>query len=222
MRKTLVVGLVVGMVAGSLIGPAEAKKKKKKPKSPPPAAVPVDVNFYLRNESTACAEADLKLSVVDGDDNANCGSAFSGPGNEVLVRAGQEPETIVYTAADGLPFVLNAAKPITGMIGVGSFCCRTSNTGFPGPTTLVLKLTGSVGGETKDIATASVAYTAAPTPSVQEVKFEMKVDAALDRAQVASMQLALHNQGVAPLHGFYMTDDPASFFTISTLQPPPA
>ncbi len=221
MKKTLITALVLGLVVGSLALPAEAKKKKKKP-----VPVQTPATFYLRQvEGTACGdEGAYFLSRTDAPDTGSaCGSAYYGIPNDAADLA----EPTVYPATDGIPFTLDATKEITGLIGVKS---RTGLVGNPvdgstvrspvaygaGNTTLNVTISGTTGGEVKQIGTAAVDYAVVPGTDLYEGEFTIQPLADLDKAVFTTLDISLYNSGDSVFHGFYTTDDPASNFTVGT------
>lgn len=217
-RRSVALIAVAAMVFAISAAPAIAGKRKK-----PPAPTPVDLTFWLRNQTNpaACTEEALQLLLSDGPDTGSCGSAFSGPVNEILFQAGDEPSGITYQAAEGLPFLLDASKEIKGTIVVSTHRGNAANTMVgpsAGPTTFVITLTGTINGESKVIAEGSYDYTVTPDKQYVPVEIALKPDAALDKQSVTTLELTMYNRGVAPLHGFYKTEDPASSFTIGALE----
>lgn len=214
MKRAFFVSLMVAVVATSLLGPAEAAKKKKKPK-PPPAPVQTDATYFLRRDGDDCANpAHLFLSLIDAEDidPASCGSSNYG------LRAplgGADPRTYGTRDGDGAPVVLDATKDITGMIGVKSQSQQGVIRWGAGNTTLNIQLVGVTAGEEKTIAASTVDYDVMPSADmnqIYEVEFTMKPDAALDKATFTALNLTLFNSGNSVHHGFYTTDNPASYF----------
>lgn len=218
MKRAFAVSMMVAVVATSLLGPAEAAKKKKPRKPPAPAPVQVDATFFLRRDGECGTEGVTFLSVVDAPDvdASSCGSSNYG----IPAEAGQEALPISYSTreADGIPVTLDATKDITGMIGVKSrSASAVEGVGARfgvGETTLNVELTGTTGGEVKTIGTAAVDYQVQPggLDQIYEVEFTIKPEAALDKAVFTGLTLTLHNSGSSFSHGFYTTDNPASYF----------
>lgn len=238
MKKTLVAGIVVALVAGCLLAPATAAKKKKPKKPKPPVVVePVqtDVTYFLRRSDCTGDAAETTLSIVDGPDEEGdeCGALESGIATEAMLTAGQDPpavgtpagdvdagpDRVVWTAEDGVPFVLDATKEIAGTIHTTSFCCdaEQAQAGVSaGSAKLNVLLTGTVDGAAKPIGETTVEFTLTPATYTYAIDFKIKADAALDKASFTSLELTLTNRGVSYLNGFYSVDDPASSFTIGT------
>jgi hypothetical protein len=223
MKRAFAVSLMVAVVATSLLGPAEAAKKKK-PKPPaPPAPVQVDATYFLRRDGDTCEDASLFLSLVDAEDvdPGSCGNWTFGvlaPHLETL------PMNYATRGVDGVPVTLDATKEITGLIGVKSTTSvPVANQSLPirwgvGKTTLNVELIGVTADGEKTIGTAAVDYDVTPGDANQkfEVEFTMKPDAALDKMVFTALTLRLHNSGNSVGHGFYTTDNPASFFKMGT------
>ena len=221
MKRAFVVSLAVAVVATSLLGPAQAAKKKK-PKPPPPAPAPVqvDASYFLRRDGDDCANAShVFLSPTDAEDidSGSCGNNFYG----VLGDAAATTPMIYATReADGVPVTLDATKDITGLIGVKSKSEQATARLGVGITTLHIELIGVSDGAEKTIGTADVEYEVQPGDMAQiyEVEFVMKPDAALDKAVFTSLSLSLQNTGTSYNHGYYTTDNPASYFKMGTWQ----
>jgi hypothetical protein len=223
--------MAAGLIAGLMAAPADAQRRRQQPRP-----VPVEVDYFLRNDSDGCAEEDLELRLEEGSDGANCGSVFSGPVHAISTGLFGDgcalPEnpvtricTIVYTATEGIPFLLNANKEITGMIAVSSTVGVSA-----GPTQLVIVIRGTTDEEvaTEDdeegdeeegieIGRAEVDYIVGP--GIHEVEFEIEeIDSDLHRVKFETLTVELYNRGAAPLHGHYRVHDPASFITMPTIE----
>lgn len=220
MKRAFAVSLMVAVVATSLLGPAEAAKKKKKPK-PPPAPVQVDAQYFLRRDGECGVEGATYLSLVDAPDldATSCGNLFYGAPQRLPENGETTAPKISYTSrdGDGIPLTLDATKDVTGMIGVKSRSVAQGDQGIrigAGDATLNVELTGTTGGEEKVIGTAAVDYTVEPgtLDQIYEVEFTLKPDAALDKLAFTSVKLTIWNSGDSVAHGFYTTDNPASYF----------
>ncbi|MDQ3956964.1 MAG: hypothetical protein M3273_01445 [Actinomycetota bacterium] len=217
MKRALVVGLLTALVAGSLLGPAQAKKKK-----PPKPVVPVqvDLSYFLRRDGADCADpTHVFLSLTDAEDidPGSCGNNFYGVLGDA---AGTTPMVYATRDADGVPVTLDATKEITGLIGVKSKSEQATARLGVGITTLHIELIGVSNGAEKTIGTADVEYQVQPGDMTQvyEVEFVMKPDTALDKAVFTSLSLSLQNTGTSHNHGYYTTDNPASYFKIGAWQ----
>lgn len=189
LQKLVAVALVGGMVAGSLVG-AEAKKKKK------PKLVAKTSVFFLRN----LAECDLTamtLSRTDGEDT-DCYSPLNAAGS----AAGYVDH--VYTASDGVPFQLNAKKPLTGTITM-----RNGNSVGAGMAGVTLTLTGETGGEEATIATwESEAFPIVPA-AVHTLEYEAEIDKKLNKKKFTSLTLTVTPTGATVgLYGTVEHDGP--------------
>lgn len=226
MKRAFAVSLMVAMVAASLLGPAEAAKKKKpKPKPPAPAPVQADATFFLRRDGECGTEGATFISLVDAPDldELSCGNGYYGIPHETgAPPLAAAPVRYDSREADGVPVTLDATKDVTGMIGVKSQSANGQpiRTGI-GKATLNVEITGVTAGETKTIGTAEVEYDVMPSNDmnqIYEVEFTIKPDAALDKAQFTAISITLWNSGTSARHGFYTTDNPASFFKMGTWQ----
>lgn len=220
MKRIIAIALVGGLLGGLGFAPATAKKKKPKPKAKP-KPVAVDVNYYMRRADCGGDDDAISLSVVDGPDGGSgCGSAFAGAPNELFIQGGDSPSSYVWPAIDGIPLTLNTAKDITGEITVHSFSGAPTLPAPPytsaGQATLVVNLTGTTGGESKVIGTASNSYLVTPDKGTYTTEFKMTPDKALEKAVFTELQLETYVRGTTALHGFFELDDPASFITVPT------
>lgn len=221
MKKVLIVGLSLALVAGALIAPADAKKKKKK-KKPPVVTVPVQVDqtFFLRAQAEpACSEpTKFFLSVETAEDGAGaCGNLAFGLPTEALIAAEQdEGFEYVFAATDGVPFVLDAAKKISGVIGVSSFKGAAQNPGgvSAGLARLEIAIDGTTAEGSSALGNVVVEYVVTPDKGTYEVEFEMDVPAELDKKTLTGLSITLRNRGATVLHGFYTVDAPDSQFTV--------
>lgn len=219
-KKLVVVGLVAGLIVGSLGVSAEAKKKKKK------KPVPTPVNFYLQRvpEGSCAEEASFSLSVEPGEDNGACGDLLFGAPTEIGHQAGDDQFFTTpyrFPAADGVPFVLDATKPLTGTIAVYS-TTQAQGVPFPGPagagqTTLEVLVTGTSNGEAVEIGNAEVTYDVTPNSHPDPVSFEITLDETLNKATFTTLELTLWNRGTSVFHGHYGTGE-QSFITVPTIK----
>lgn len=212
MKKLLVVGLVAGLLFGAL-GPVDAAKRKRKPKP-----VAMDQKFFLHDNS--CDE-DNTLSLLDGPDNS-CWYVDSGILYDVFEGAGLlavEDLAQSWGAIDGVPLTLDATKPITGEVSTTSGACLVD--GAPcspagigiGQATLDVIVLGEIDGEEKELGTFTEDYVIAPGQT-HTSKIEIKLDEALDKAELATLRVLTYLHGAAVGHGVIELENPASFVTV--------
>jgi hypothetical protein len=190
-RKMIAVGLVAGLVAASFTTAEAAKKKKKKPKY-----VSQTAPMYLRNTSE-CDLAALSLSLTDGEDT-DCFSEQNAVGSAI----GYSDH--VYTASDGVPFLLDAKKALTGTITM-----RNGNSVGAGQAGVTLTLVGETGGEETQIATwESETFTIVPA-AVQTLNYEAEIDDKLYKKKFTSLKLTVTPTGTTVgLYGTVEHDGP--------------
>lgn len=200
MKRAVVVLVATGLLAGALSAPADAKKKKKKPVPPPVTLVPAELKFYPHHAPDGatpegCTGAyfmDLKADTAD----TTCSNSAQ-VAQEVYAAAGQELISYTYPATEGVPFVLDASRKLTGEI--------TLRGTFSADAKAQLKLTGTVGGaeavvaegETgsgNGVASNSAQGNDLPGPAVT-LPIELEVDKALDKAEVTSLTLVITVRG---------------------------
>lgn len=209
MKKLVIAGLVAGLVVGSLGAPAGAAKKKK-PK-PPPAPVSVDQKFYLRQDSDACGTAHEHLSVTDGPD-LSCFYTTAGIANEA-----RAPIVTDWVAEDGVPFVFDTAKKITGEITIhgGDLDLGTGPVSL-GQARFDMAVLAEIGGEFKEIGTVSETWTTVPG-DVHLVKPEITIDPALAGQQVTGFRIDTQLRGASIGPHTIELDNPASWLVVPTL-----
>ncbi|MDQ3954906.1 MAG: hypothetical protein M3285_05080 [Actinomycetota bacterium] len=216
-KKLLVLGLVAGLIVGSLGVAAEAKKKKK--------PVPTPVSFYIQKvaEGDCTEEGTLFLSVTPGEDNGTCGSQYYGAPTEAASQAGEDhffTDPKRMAAVDGVPFVLDATKTLTGTITVKSANSLSGTTLTQlgaGQSTLEVLVTGTSNGEAVELGNAEVTYDVMPGANPEPVSFEITLDEALNKAKFTTLELTLWNRGASVVHGWYASGD-QSFITVPTLK----
>lgn len=229
-KKLLALTMIAGLVAGSAVT-ADAKKKKPKPKKKTVfVAKPVNyyVSFTAEEGATCTTEGAKYLSVTATQGASSCGHLFYGAVAEALITAGQEgaldaaglsPHATVYPAVDGVPFILDATKAITGEVVIKSRSVVANgqtvaqNVGT-GKAKLTVLLTGTTGGETVTLGEAAVDYDHAPQ-STPKVEFSLEPIAELDKAAFESLELTLRTRGASAGGSFYSSAGD-SFLTVPT------
>lgn len=202
LNKLVALGLVAGLVVGGVTA-ADAKKKKRKKKKP--ALVAVDQAYFLRWDGTEDECGDNYLSIVDGEDLGN-GCEFTQQPIQEVHAAMDAPLTRDWGAVDGLPFKLDATKPIVGEINIFELFSVNGK--------LDVVLTGTTGEETVELGTASVDVENTPL-DVAVVKFEITPGKELNKKKFTSFNMNLTQRGVAL--SYMETEDPPSTVTIPTL-----
>jgi hypothetical protein len=231
-RQLVALALVAGLVAGAA-STADAKRRKKRKPRVKVVSVAKATNYYLTlREGAACGDdGATALSTTPTEGASSCGHLFYGAIREALITAGQEglldpaglsPHPTIYPAIDGVPFTIDAKKPILGEVVVKSRNVAEPATGGTvvenaggGPAQLVVLLTGTVKGETVTVGETTVEYDAEPQ-SVSTVEFTLEPNAELAKARFESLELSLYNRGQSVAHGFYSTAGD-SFITVPTI-----
>ncbi len=197
MRRTLVTILVLGLVAGALALPADAKKKKKKQ----PPLVASELKYFLHWEADGATPEGCTgpryLSLEDKSGDTTCNFAFQ-PAQEVLAATGQNLLVYDYAARDGVPFVVDASRKITGQIVLrGTFTVQAY---------AELVLNATVGGAQKTlaegrtpagngVASGPVQGQQLPGPAAM-LPVELEIDKALDKLEVTALMLEVTVRGI--------------------------
>jgi hypothetical protein len=212
MKRIVGFMLILGLIAGSLAAPAMAKKKKPRK----PAAVQVDQKFFLRRDDCGGDADNPHLSVVDAPDAGNgCGNYAYGAPNEVIGNV-DVPFAEVFPTTDGVPFVLDGSKEIKGSLTYDGLHGKAENPVALGAGVhhIDIVLTGTVGGTSTEVGTASGEFTATPGTDQYTVDFSIKPESSLDKASFSSLELSLTVRGPGTMASFLEMDDPASFITV--------
>ncbi len=215
MRKLIVLGLVAGLLVGS-IGFADAAKKKK-------TAVPH--KLFLRDDD-GCAGPPYGgyLSTADGEDEG-CWFVDSGIAYDVVVQTGllsEEQLSSTFTARDGLPFILDASKPLVAEISTTSGSCVEEGVCSPaqlgaGQATLKVRVLGFVAGAEQELGNFSESFIVTPGSGHTSV-FEAKLDSSLNNKKVESLRVLVYLAGAAVGHGIIELDNPPSFVTFGAFK----
>ena len=197
MRRTVVSMLVVALAAGALVAPAEAAKKKKKA----PALVASELKYFLHWPSDGatpegCTGA-TQMSLEDATGDTTCGYTFQAA-QEVFAAAGQELLAYTYPAADGVPFVLDASRKLTGEIVLRGTVTADAY--------VQLNLSGTVDGAAATLVegettTANGALSNSaqgqqlPGPAAV-LPVDLEIDSALDKKTVTDLVLTVTIRGI--------------------------
>lgn len=223
-KRVVIAGLILSLVAGAFAAPAVAAKKKKKKK---PAVVQVDQKYYMRRDACGTDADNPRLSLLDGPDGA-CWFSDAGILYELIATAAENGAPLdasilwePYPAEDGVPFVLDAAKPITGEITLYGGDCVIDPACSPvglsaGEATFRIRVVATIAGEDKELGTHEETFTTTPG-STHTVKMEVKVDPELQGALVEDFRVEVFRGGTAYGPGGIEYDEPASFVTVPTL-----
>ncbi len=220
MRRLLALALVGGLVFGSFGAAEAAKKKKKKPPQPPaPTVVSVEQKMFLRGNSCSGENRDW-LSTTDADEALECWYTGAGLPNELLVASGQRTREAVsreWEAQDGIPFVLDATKPLTGEITTASGCgvltalpCSPVGVGA-GEHILDITVIGVIGGADKELGKMTETFTILPGQT-HTTKLNIKLDASANGATLDGIKVLTYQHGRSVGHGIIKTNDPNSSF----------
>lgn len=197
MKRPIVAILVIGLLAGSLATVAEAKKKpRKKP------LVASEEKFFLHWDGDGatppgCSD-NVYMNLKDTTGDPSC-STTTQVAQEALDATGQELVTTVYPATEGVPFVLDASRKLTGVIALSGTVTVNAKA--------QLELTGTVGGQSVTLASGETTtgngalsnnpsgLGQLPGPSA-DLPVDLALDAAYDKATVSALTLTITIRGV--------------------------
>lgn len=208
MKRVLAVALAIGVLAGALVAPAQAAKKKKKKKP-----VPIELQFFLHWDDDGAGGCDgmQHMNLEDTEGDTGCSYVFQ-PAQELFIATGaSEPLSYAWPASDGVPFVLDASKAVTGefhMRGNAAFNASVDWT-----------LSGMSGGSSVEIAAGSTdTYNGAAsgTTGPTLLTIEADVDKKLHKKKFTSLQLTTTVRGVAS--AYVGLENPGSFIVVPALK----
>lgn len=208
----MIVGLALSLVAGLIAAPAVAGKNKSGERT-----------YFLRRAE--CGGDDkLRLSTKDGPD-APCADMQAGLLNEVAQQSGSTDNWHSYPAAKGVPFVLNAKKPITGEITLYGTGCIAEPACLPqgglagGNTTLRLSVVAETkGGKERTIGEFTESFLITPDEPTYTSSFKTWPDEFFTGDRFVALRLDVQVGGVSYGPGGVSYDDPASFIKVPTLK----
>lgn len=224
MKRVVIAGLVLSLIAGAFAMPATAAKKKKKKK---PTVTQVDQTYYMRRATCGADDDMTRLSTLD-DADASCWYFDAGILYELIERAAQNGAPFnssvlwePYPAEDGVPFVLDTAKPITGEITLyGGDCVQEpacSPAGIAaGQATFRVRFVATIAGEDKELGVYEDTFMATPG-STHTSQVELAVDPEFQGALLEGLRIEVFRGGIAYGPGGIEYEDPASFITVPTL-----
>ena len=207
MKRLIALVLVLGLVGG-YVGATGAMAKKKKKKKP----VPVAATYFLRDDN-AC-ESPNYLSKEDGPDEG-CAQTDSMLNEALINQAGLFEEELVadvFEARDGVPFVLDATKALTGEVTTYSI----DDLGV-GQAEIDITVTGVSGGEQIVLGEQTDTFVVTPAEPNHTMELNLELDDALNKKKFESLTVTFYPHGWAAFHSGVQLDDPASFITLPTL-----
>jgi hypothetical protein len=149
---------------------------------------PDETTFFLRRGACASGDDDARLSREPGGASEVNGCAFlAQPANEVLIATDQGLTTTYAAEAGSLPVTLDATRDIAGNIrltrGVGLVTVEATLTGTLAP------------GGAKVLGTRTTTYNGTLL-GTQDVRFDVPVDDAFNKADVTALSLSIRLRGV--------------------------
>lgn len=205
--------LAVGLGAATIAAPAAAKKKGEKP------GAAIQRTYFLRRAD--CGGDDhLRLSTKDGADAA-CADMQSGLVGDVSHTAGVADTWVSYPAENGVPFLLDARKPIMGELTLyGSECATGSaclgDVGFAaGNATLrVAVIATTKGVKERTIGEFQESFLVSPTEPNYTSSFKIFPEEFFSRDRFVGLRLDVQIGGQSYGPAGISYDDPASFIKV--------
>jgi hypothetical protein len=161
--------------------------------------------FYLRRSLCASGNDDARLDIKKGSGEQTGCAYLAQPANQVLYDTEQGALSTTYPAEGGVPFTMDATKPIKGELQVS---------GGVGQGIIVITLTGSANNETVELGKVVDERMLTSTGSVK-IEWQMQPDPALDKADFSDLSLDVMVRGFAPSYGA-IRHNGMSFFTVPT------
>lgn len=184
--------------------------------------------MFLRGDG---CDADARgLSIEDADDNDNCVITRAGLLYTVIPPDAPAPVGVnpyqAWPALDGVPFTLDATKPLTGEIYTKGLFPLADHS-FPwisvGTVRLLVQVVGETGGEEVTVGEFVDEYSSTPSTSNEARKWEVEIEpeSKLNKKVFTSLTLMTSIQGESVGHMRYVLTDPwSSFITVPTLARP--
>lgn len=155
-------------------------------------AEPTTLQFFMRR--TACT-TDQRLSIEQGTETAACASNNSNtPLNEV------DRIPTVYAAEDGLPFTLDASRPVNGVVTLTSF--QQPAYAGAGQTIVDVALSGTSGGANVDLGSTTVEYVAIPGQPPTSTPWTITLPQTADNKVFTAFSMSLTVRGLHITHGY--------------------
>lgn len=166
----------------------------------PATAAESELTFYARR--TSC-NADQRLSVKRGNETAGCAFVVS-----LTPVADETAPSLDYLADDGVPFTLDASRPIKGVVSHVSFL-QVGNAGTGAGLTTIDITVGAAGADGAEelLGTTTVSYTATPAQYRYDMPWQIQPPANLNGMNVSGLRLNLLVRGRNLLHGFTRPND---------------
>jgi hypothetical protein len=165
--------------------------------------------FYLRRDNCGTTADNPHLSVTSGTDVGDgCGLVVNYIGANDVTQVVQDYPSV---AADGVPFALDATKPITGTFDIQGFLGQ----GQAGNMTVDFMLSGQTTAGNVTIGTDSETIMLDPTKTDQLIPINITPGAGFNKAQFASLNLETNIHGQNLLSGAVGLSG-KSFFIVST------
>lgn len=177
---------------------------------------PTSTRFFLRR--AACggtADPGMRLSITNGTDGGT-GCGYIGGWN-ALGTADEEGFAMDFPAADGLPFTLDASRPLTARISMDSYRGIVGNPVAiaAGTANLKITVTGSTASGSVALGTQTLTKQVLPTTGLQTYDFSIPMPASQDKKDFTSLNLHMTMTGPGVGHG-YVNHSGASYMDMPT------
>lgn len=172
--------------------------------------------FYARYDCGDTA-AEPELSVMDDGSSVGCAPLVSiTPAAEL----GLLPTSYDFEAVDGVPFTLDATRPLTGVVTTAGYCCGLGSPAVgAGAVTVDISATAMMrqsptGSSTRELGTTTITYTATPLQEEYDHAWQIDLPGELDQRDVEGLTLTVDVHGVNVLHGYIVSN--STFLTVPT------
>lgn len=200
MKKLSILALVLALSAAWLT-PVGAKK------------APKELAFYLHFPSTdgSCGTPFMDLQADTPD--SGCGYTFQ-PANEAFHATGAQPVlTRDWPASEGVPFKLDAKRPVTATFTLNSFIGQAA----AGQAIVELKVTGTANNSSVTLVEESVTLDMAPGVAGSNIaEFEVKLPKNLSGKKLTTLVATTVVRGPNNFHYFDLDGESPAHIVIPT------
>ena len=232
--KKLFSALLAGAIVVGLMGAGPAVGKKKKKPKPKPKLVPVEAKYFFR-DADGCDTNVNQLSLEDGEDTGCWYLDAGAPTDAALATPFYSRDLFeqLFVASDGVPFKLDATKPLTAEIYTSGGTCLVGKITPPagpaveppcspaqvkaGEVSMEVTVRGTTGGSVVDLGTVTDTFTVTPADPTHKSEVSIPLDAAMNKKDFSTLEVGILMGGKSVLNGIVEMDDPTSILNVPTL-----